>query len=150
MGVSYRANPHLFALLAFFAIYAILVLDVRQRSSRDPGSLFFKPKQAFQQSYSLERQTEAEAYIDAINTQSHNESYTKASSEHQLCLGILTAQRKGLRYFKAALGSNLAGLTPAGRNDIYLISFIVTVDPALHQAHNESWPSILSDKVLTY
>ena len=54
------------------------------------------------------------------------------------------------RYFRTALGSTLAGLTEEERRDVYLISFIVDVDPNEHLAYNESWLPLLSDKVLTY
>ena len=149
MNLLKRPSWHVLALFAFFAYYLLAIQDFRHFSSRDPGSVFFDPDRAFEREYSLEREVEAEAFIKSA-VEAGGSGYVKASEDASICVGIATVQREGARYFRTALGSTLAGLTNEEREDIYLISFIVNVDPNEHQAYKEPWLPLLSDQVLTY
>ncbi|KAK3696413.1 hypothetical protein LTR37_017984 [Vermiconidia calcicola] len=142
-----RPQPHILALLLFFAYFLLVLVDVRHHSWRDPGSVFFDSENAFERQYSLLRETEAENFIQDLN---ENVPYQKAGPEPSMCVGITTVQREGARYFRRALGSVLADLTETERRDIFMMPFIVNPDPMEHQAYNEPWLFPLSDEVLTY
>ena len=143
-----RPTPHVIAFIAFLAFYVVLIQDIRHWSWRDPGSAFFKPKKAFERHYSLQREAEAQAWIDAHDAE--DVEYAKASDDPSMCVGIATVQREGARYFRRTVGSILAGLTERERSDIYLISFIANTDPTIHEAYNETWLPLVSDEILTY
>ncbi|KAF2488013.1 integral membrane protein [Neohortaea acidophila] len=145
-----RPSPHLVAFLAFFVWYLLLVHDVRNWSHRDPSSAFFDPERAFERKYSLEREAEAESYVARLDGSYSQQSVVKGSAESSFCIGVPTIQRDGARYFRRTLGSVLAGLTPAERKDIYLVSLIANSDPTMHVAFGEHWLSLAADEVLTY
>lgn len=142
---------HQLALLLWLAYFLLIILDVRHFSYRDPESPFFDPDDAFTAKYSAVRQKQAEAYIETASQSAVGATaYAKAAPSHSMCVGIATVQRDGARYFKDAVGSVLEGLTRMEREDMSLVNFIVNVDPNEHQAYNESWLELVSDKVLTY
>ncbi|KAK5169801.1 uncharacterized protein LTR77_005779 [Saxophila tyrrhenica] len=151
MRLVFHLTPHRIALLTFLAFYLILICDVRHWSWRDPGSYFFNPEHAFDRVYSLRRETEAENYITASSaTGAGNHHVAKAGPSPSLCVGVPTVQRDGTRYFRRALGSVLEGLTVQEREDLFVMPFIVNVDPEQHEAYNEPWLEKLVDQVLTY
>ena len=145
MACLRRPTAHMIALLAFLFWFVGAVTYLRHLASNDPGSLFFDPKHAFDRRYSFDRQLQADYFI--ANT---SQPYSKAADKHSMCVGILTVQRDGTRYFRYAVGSVLAGLSVEERADVYLTTFIVDVDPTQHQAYEEDWLHSLSDRVLTY
>jgi hypothetical protein len=149
MPLRLRSSPHAIAFLLFLAAYFVLLQIVRNVSWRDPGSYFFDPVRAFERSYSLRREAEAEDFI--ANATAHSfAGNVKAGRSPSFCVGIPTVQRDGARYFRRALGSVLAGLTALERRDILVVPFIVNVDPSKHEAYSEPWLGALSDEVLTY
>lgn len=145
-----RLTPHTAALLAFLAFYCILLIDIHHWGSRDPGSVFFDPETAFERVYSILREQEADEYITHLAARPLGKSPTKAGSNPTFCLGVPTVQRDGARYFKRAMGSLLAGLTDQERKDLYIMPFIVNVDPEEHMAFHEPWLDAVADEVLTY
>ena len=147
MQLFKRPTPHTIAFLLFLAFYLILYIDVRHIAWRDPGSIFFDPKLAFERHYSLAREAQAISYIESAGQFG---DYTKAGPDPSFCVGIPTLQREGARYFQRAVGSVLAGLTEDERRDLFLVSFFVNLDPTEHVAFKESWLPHVMDKVLTY
>ncbi|KAK3049117.1 hypothetical protein LTR09_009536 [Extremus antarcticus] len=146
-----RPTPHGIALLAFLAFYVLLLCDIRHWSWRDPGSCFFDPERAFGREYSLRRETEAERFITATaSTGAGNHGGAKAGLNPSFCVGVPTVQRDGARYFRRALGSVLEGLSVREREDLWVVPFIVNLDPEEHQAIHEPWLEQLADEVLTY
>lgn len=135
--------------LYFTISFAILTLYTRARSVRDPGSVFFDPWTAYDPSYSALRLDEGEAYIDSISNNSIN-PIPKAGENPEICLGIATVARKGIRYFRNAVGTVLEGLSEEERANIYMILFIAHTDPSKHPAYQEQWLFDVPDKVLLY
>ncbi|KAJ5214923.1 hypothetical protein N7468_010602 [Penicillium chermesinum] len=134
----------------YFSIgYILLTLYVRTRTVRDPGSLFFDPWTAYDPSYSAYRLGQGEAYIDSISNSSVH-PVPKAGPNPEICLGIATVARKGIRYFHDAVGTVLEGLSAEERANIYLILFIAHTEPARHPAYQEKWLYEVPDKVLLY
>jgi hypothetical protein len=135
-------------LVAFFALYAVLVLYCRFAYYRDPTSAFFDPTRAYEREYSLIRQHEAETFIaDAAEKPFLRSDNTTTPS---LCVGIATVTREGERYFRVSVGAVLQGLTEVERQDIHLITFIAHTDPTVHPAYSESWLPNVADQILTY
>ena len=145
-----RPTPHIVAFLVFLAYYCIVIIDIRHVAWRDPSSIFFNPALAFERHYSLTREAQANDYIDIVENSIEIVNYTKAGLNPTFCVGIPTLQREGARYFSRAVGSILAGLTEEERKDLWLVGFIVDLDPKEHLAYNEKWLKELSDQVITY
>ncbi|KAJ6191129.1 hypothetical protein N7519_001150 [Penicillium mononematosum] len=135
--------------LYFLAFFSLLAFYSRTISSRDPGSVFFKPWTAYDASYSSVRAHEADSYIESVNNATVR-STPKASSQPGLCVGIASIARNGVRYFKTAVGTVLEGLSEEERADIHLILFIAHTDPSQHPAYSEPWLHKLPDQVLLY
>ena len=133
----------------FLLLYTLLFLFTRTLSSRDPGSIFFDPSTAYDLSYSAVRLEQAATYVDtAVNT--IGPKVPGASRQPELCLGIATVARKGVRYFKNTVGTVLDGLSETERANIHLILFIAHSDPSQHPAYTEPWLHKLADQVLLY
>ena len=146
-----RPSPHTAAFLLFLFLYALALVDIRHVSWRDPGSVFFDPARAFERQYSLVREAQATSFIKSAGENADvGLTVPKAGPNPEICAGITTLQREGARYFQRAVGSLLAGLTDAERNDLWLVPFIVNLDPEEHSAYNESWLPQVTDQVLTY
>lgn len=145
-----RLTPHTTALLAFLVFYCILLIDIHHWGARDPGSAFFDPATAFERIYSDRREQEAEKYIISSTAPRLGKRPLKAAANPTFCVGIPTVQRDGARYFRRAMGSLLAGLTARERKDLYIMPFVVNVDPEEHMAFHEPWLEVVADEVLTY
>lgn len=147
-GFQWRtASAQFQAAVIFSAVYLFLLACLHYISAGDVTSVFFDPNYGFRRRYSLEREDEANAFIE--NTQFRH-PYSTASTQQTLCVGIPTVSREGVRYFKTTVGSLFEGMTEVERRDIYFLPFIAHTDPSQHPAHNESWIYDISDQVLTY
>ncbi|KAJ5914961.1 hypothetical protein N7504_003844 [Penicillium tannophilum] len=135
--------------LLFIPLYALLILYARSRSAHDPGSVFFDPWTGYDASYSAIRIEEGDIYIEATDNMTVS-GFQKASNEPQLCVGIATVAREGIRYLRSTVGTLLDGLSDEERRNIYLIIFIAHSDPSEHPAYDERWLSELPDQVLLY
>ena len=143
-------TPHATAFLLFLAFYGLMIIDARHKGWRDPGSIFFNPDIAFEREYSLLREAQALSYIKSASESAEYLNHTKAGLDPTFCIGITTLQREGARYFQRNVGSLLAGLSEAERQDFWLEPFIVNMDPEEHLAYHEPWLEAVSDHVLTY
>ena len=141
------STPRGWASLSFLIFYLLTLVYLSNNNYRDPTSFFFDPKHGYERSYSLQRQHEAEIFIEKANSSSPRPAILK---EPEMCIGIATIGRPGNQYVRAAIGSLLEGLTQEKRDEINLIVFIAQTDPHDHPIYGEAWVEALSDQVLSY
>ncbi|KAL8819103.1 MAG: hypothetical protein Q9223_002398 [Gallowayella weberi] len=137
-------------LLIFLFLYLLLGQYCRYAFYRDPTSAFFDPSRAYEHIYSLQRQRQADTFIQAANGTSARNGSRVNGPGATMCLGIATVERPGEQYVHLALGSLMAGLTEDERNHLYAVILIGHTDPERHPIYHEPWLETLSDKVLTY
>ena len=137
-------------LLGFFLLYLLLLLFCRHAFYRDPTSAFFDPSRAYEHVYSLQRQREADAFIQAANTSTNQHRLPVNGPQTSMCLGIATVERPGEQYIRSAFGSLIEGLTEYERKHLFTVVLIAHTDPQRHPIYHEPWLENLSDKVLTY
>ncbi|KAL8747356.1 MAG: hypothetical protein Q9190_000747 [Brigantiaea leucoxantha] len=115
--------------------------------SRDPTSAFFTPAQGYERRYSLQREREGNAFIDAVK----DSTSVRAPPKNPLmCLGITTVQRDGHQYIRPAIGSLLDGLEKTQRDQVHLMVFIAQTDPKSHPAYDQGWLRAVSNEILEY
>lgn len=135
-------------IIYFFAFYLVLVYIARSTYYRDPSSAFFDPDRGYLSIYSHIRSEQANLYIEQVNSAAITP--VKSSENADLCVGIASIARDGVRYFKTAVGSVLEGLSESERASIHLILFIAHSDPNQHPAYSEQWLHDVADTVLLY
>ena len=114
---------------------------------RDPTSAFFTPAQGYERRYSLQREREGNAFIDAVK----DSTSVRAPPKNPLmCLGITTVQRDGHQYIRPAIGSLLDGLEKTQRDQVHLMVFIAQTDPKSHPAYDQGWLRAVSNEILEY
>lgn len=146
-----RNRPTLSIIVAFFALYVLLVLAVRLVSRRDPTSIFFDPDLGFEPQYSSIRREQADTFIEGGYTLYGSPvKWDSTQKDQSLCVGIATVARDDVRYFRSTVGAVLEGLHPMERQRIHLILFIAHTDPWVHPAYSESWTHDLADQILLY
>lgn len=143
-----HTHPRRAAFAAFLLCYLVTCLYFRHVSARDPTSLFFDPRHGFDHIYSKSRLAEAEQYI--INATMQTKVRGNSTDTPDMAIGIATVQRRGQRYFRAAMGSLLHGLSDDQRDRFHLMVLIANTDPTTHKAYNETWLHTSTDKILTY
>jgi hypothetical protein len=126
--------------------YSLIVLFLKNISSRDPTSIFFQSGKAFTPDYSEIRRMQAEIYI---NNASSSVSSDRPTTDPRLCVGVTSVQRLDL-HLDVAIGSLLQGLTGEERNAIHLMVLIANTDPGDHDSYHTPWLHDLADQVLTY
>ncbi|KAL8932976.1 MAG: hypothetical protein Q9216_006583 [Gyalolechia sp. 2 TL-2023] len=136
--------------LSFLLLYLSLIQVCRYAFYRDPTSTFFDPSRAYEHIYSLQRQQEANAFIQAFNDSSSNNDNKAPSSEITTCLGMTTVERSGEQYIRSAFGSLLEGLAEDERRRLYTIVLIAHTEPERHPVYHEPWLRELVDNILTY
>ena len=156
------STPGGWAFVSFVFIYLALLRYCSQAYYRDPTSAFFDPRRGYERLYSLERQTQAESFIQAASsslpTAAHPSSLsekgpsptTTTSKEPTFCIGIATVVRHGEQYIRSTIGSLLEGLTEQQRKEIYLVVLIAHTDPHIHPIYGEEWLDTVCDRVLLY
>lgn len=97
--------------------------------------------------YSLKREKQADAFIDAANRSAHQPS---SQSTPSICLGIATVARTGEQYIRRTIGSLLEGLSDDHRDSIHLAVFFAQTDPSQHPIYNEPWLKNVADEILQY
>lgn len=137
------------AFLFFVAFFFLLTLYARSIASRDPGSAFFKPWTAYDASYSSVRAHQADSYIDSIDNATDSKA-PKSSSHPELCVGIASIARQGVRYLRTTVGTVLEGLSEEERANIHLILFVAHTNASEHPAYSERWFHEVPDQVLLY
>ena len=140
-------SPSSILFLFFLIFYLTLIHYCRTHYYGDPTSFFFDPARGYQRYYSIVRQRQADAFIDAASSQPSSNTLKK---DPKICLGIATVARDNEQYVRATIGSLLEGLTASEREEIYLAVLIAHTDPALHPIYNEPWLTAVADKVLLY
>lgn len=140
-------------LIGFCLVYIIALLFARAFTQRDPTSYFFNPNKGYQRIYSHLRQEQAEGFIQQVSNKAQDTVPTKFNPEKRstsLCIGVATVARKDVRYFRAAMGSLLEGLSARERERLYVVLFIAHTDPTVHPAFGEAWLDTVADEVLLY
>ncbi|KAF4971328.1 hypothetical protein FZEAL_9878 [Fusarium zealandicum] len=121
---------------------------------RDPGSIFFDHKRAYETHYSLHRRAEAQEVISSY-TNATNESLAKSpGSNKSLCIAISSVKRQTqyvqLLPRQTTIGSLLHGLTEQERADLHISVLIAETDPTRHPAWQQEWIREAVDDVFTY
>ena len=140
-------SPEGGSFVAFLLIYLASVHYCSVTYFRDPTSAFFDPARAYQRSYSIQRQGEADHFIDNLNS---SFARVKASHDPRLCVGIVSVKRDAEQYVRSTVGSLLHGLTEKERQEVYLSILIAHTAPHVHPFFREEWLTAASDKVLLY
>ncbi|KAI0396830.1 hypothetical protein F5Y17DRAFT_417997 [Xylariaceae sp. FL0594] len=123
---------------------------------RDPLSIFFSEEHGFDQFYSATRQAEAEAFLDALETDPTpvRSRLGKAGHAPEICTIFLTAGRamEGRQYVEPAVASFLANMSRAERQSINLKLFFVDVpDPETqHKSFSAMKAADVADEIMTY
>jgi len=138
-------------LAAFVGLYLAAVVWLSQVAWRDPTSVFFRPDKAHEPGYSTARMGQSERFLANISQSGFPPSRTTTLQQNpEICIGIPTVARKGVRYLRIALASLLDGLTEEERSRMHLIVFIADLKPEEHPAYHEPWLFALADEVLTH
>lgn len=141
-------SPIIRVFLFFVALFFCLTLYARSISSHDPGSAFFKPWSAYDASYSSLRAEQGDTYIDSVDNGTL--SNIPKAEKPELCIGIASIARQGVRYLRTTVGTVLEGLSEQERANIHLILFIAHTNASDHPAYSEPWLHKVSDQVLLY
>ncbi|KAL8695067.1 MAG: hypothetical protein Q9224_003457 [Gallowayella concinna] len=136
--------------LAFIFFYLLLAQGCKHAFYRDPTSAFFDSSRAYKHIYSLQRQRQADLFIQAANSSSATHGIQVSRPATTMCLGIATVERPGEQYVRSAFGSLMEGLAEDERKHIYTVVLIGHTNPEHHPIYHEPWLRTLSDKVLTY
>lgn len=116
--------------------------------TRDPTSFFFDPTKGYQRVYSLKREKEAAAFIEAHN---HSTSAPAPIPDNApICLGVATIGRSGEQYVRNTIGSLLEGLSEEQRNNIHLAVFFAQTDPQKHPIYHEPWLKDVANELIEY
>lgn len=143
--------PTVWALAVFATIYLTVLWSIRRSAWRDPTSVFFQPHQAYAPIYSNIRTQQSEDFLSkAVDDVNLPRPSRGNQTTPELCIGIPSVARKGVRYLRTALGSLLDGLTDYERDQIHLIIFFADIDPRDHPAFHEPWIKGLVDQILQY
>jgi len=110
-------------------------------------SFFFDPNRVYQRAYSLTRQKQADAFIEAAG---HRTGSPVSLQPPAMCIGVATVGRPREQYVRSTIGSLLEGLTEGERRSIYLVTFIAHTNPDQHPIYDEKWVETLSNKVPQY
>ncbi|KAL8995729.1 MAG: hypothetical protein Q9169_004587 [Polycauliona sp. 2 TL-2023] len=114
---------------------------------RDPTSFFFDRTTGYQRVYSLKRESQADAFIEAVNRSGGSPSIQPGPS---ICLGIATIARAKEQYIPRTVGSLLEGLTQDQRSSIHLAIFFAQTDPSQHPVYNDPWLRSVANEILQY
>ena len=134
-------------ILCYCVSYLAVYQYCRHVYSRDPTSFFFDPSKGYRRVYSLEREAQADAYIEAAN-QSVNEP--SPQSNPAICLGIATIARSKEQYIRRTIGSLYEGLSDRQRSNIHLAVFFAQTDPYQHPIYNEPWLKSVANQIVEY
>lgn len=134
-------------LISVLVFYVAAFFYCKYTYNRDPTSFFFDPIQGYARRYSLEREVQALAFIDAANASS---SSFKRQPIPSLCIGIATIARSNKQYVRSTIGSLLEGLSEDQRSEIHLSVLIAHTDPYVHPIFQEPWLKSVSNEVLEY
>ncbi|KAL8655087.1 MAG: hypothetical protein Q9210_001108 [Variospora velana] len=138
-----------FWILVCFAIWYLVAYQYCSYAyNRDPTSFFFNPAKGYQRVYSLKREGQADAFIQAAN-HSASELHPQQSTP-SICLGIATIARTKEQYIRRTIGSLLDGLTHQQRSSIHLSVFFAQTDPHQHPVYNEPWLKNVANDILQY
>ncbi|MCJ1276549.1 hypothetical protein MMC21_004355 [Puttea exsequens] len=142
-----RTRPGFFALLSFLIVYVAFIRYCRLNFYRDPTSAFFDPERGYERLYSAKRQQDAEDFVINANRTDFGRGRPR---DIRTCVGIATVGRDEDQYVRATIGSLLEGLSPAEREEIYLMVLIAHTSPEEHPIYGEKWLTDVVDKVLLY
>ncbi|KAI1342267.1 hypothetical protein F5Y15DRAFT_336203 [Xylariaceae sp. FL0016] len=153
---SLLGQPGTRALLLLLTLIGLYVTYGFFNFYRDPLSIFFSEKHGFDQFYSLTRQAEANQYLEYLETdrESSIPFPEKAGSNPSICAVFITVGREiaGRQYVDTAIGSFLANLSRAEREEMHLKLFFADVpNPEVqHKSYEALAAANLADDILTY
>ena len=134
-------------ILCYCVLYLATFQYCRYAYSRDPTSFFFDASKGYQRVYSLKREKQADAFIEAANHSSSGPSGPQPNAT--ICLGIATIARSE-QYVRRTIGSLLEGLTDPQRKSIHLAVFFAQTDAHKHPIYNEPWLKEVANEVIEY
>ncbi|KAI0977112.1 hypothetical protein F4678DRAFT_3266 [Xylaria arbuscula] len=149
-------QPGFRALAAFLALVAVYVTYGHFNFYRDPLSIFFSEEHGFDRFYSATRQAEADAFLDALESNPHavHSRLAKAGPRPDMCAVFLTIARElpGRQYLETAVGSFFANMTRAERKAIHLKLFFADVPnpETLHKSYPRLATADIADDIVTY
>ena len=149
------ASPALHVFFIYILLLAGAIWYGATHFYRDPGSAFFDPSRANERYYSTLRQSEAETFILASETNrtlvNSARKPTVASKTPQICAAVITTQRNvPQHYVYNSVGSLLADLTTPERSSLYLSILYATDNPDAHPAYDQTWFNALADESYSY
>lgn len=149
--LSFSSSPCIVIGLVFTFLYLLGILYSYSHFYRDPTSAFWDPARGYDKAYSLRREQEAEAFIDANHANTSTPRIQRpAPTAPSMCLGIATIARPKIQYIHKTVGSVLDGMNETERASLHFIFFIAHTDPHVHPIFGESWTENLPDTLLAY
>jgi hypothetical protein len=96
--LRFNAPGFVKALISTFLLFSLYYIYAASHFYRDPGSLFYDPSRAFEQSYSLHRETEAlsfrnEAFFSYSTNRTDSTAIWKAGKSPTICATVVTVAR---------------------------------------------------------
>lgn len=140
--------PTIYVIFALLLQYVLAYSYFRRASARDPTSFFFDRHRAYEQVYSKYRTAQADKYIKDISLDSP--TIKAADGPPQLCIGVATVARRGKQYVGTTVGSLLEGLQDSARRTVFVDVLLAHSDPHKHPNADDTWMTILPDRVLHY
>ena len=140
-------SANFWIVLCYSLFYLLAYQYCHYAYSRDPTSFFFNPSIGYRRVYSLKRELQADAFIEAAN---RSTSAIKPQASPSICLGIATVARSKEQYIRRTIGSLLEGLTEPQRSSIHLAVFFAQTNPHEHPIYNEPWLKNVVDEVVEY
>ncbi|KAI1755921.1 integral membrane protein [Xylaria castorea] len=134
--------------LSFFLLYGLCALFLSHACFSDPSSLFWRPEQALQLSYSAVRREQARRFADEARVL--DQVKWDNTTMPQLCLGIGSVSRHGFSYLQDTLGSLLEGLDELERRQIYLVVFLAHSNQSKHEDSSAVWLHNMVDSLPAY
>ncbi|KAL8659356.1 MAG: hypothetical protein Q9226_000476 [Calogaya cf. arnoldii] len=140
-------SPSLWIIFCYSTCYLATCLYCSFAYSHDPTSFFFDPSKGYQRVYSLKREKQADAFINAAK---RSTSQPSPPSSPSICLGIAIIARANEQYIPHTIGSLLEALTDNQRQSIHLTVFFAQTDPSQHPIYNEPWLKNVANEILQY
>jgi hypothetical protein len=91
-------------IIAWVALYTLLITYGKARFFRDPGSIFYDPKRAYTRKYTNFRLKEVSDFIVQQTSDSNRgtEDALKGGNDSRICVHFATVKRDGEQYIEVA------------------------------------------------
>lgn len=145
-----RSLPHsatYWIIPSYSLLWLVVYFYCRHSYSHDPTSFFFDLSRSNERIYSLERQRQADSFIEAANRSS---SVVMPKANPCICLGVATVARSEDQYISRTIGSLLDGLTEKQESSIHLAIFFAQTNPREHPVYNKPWLRNVANEIIEY